>query len=179
MAAIYSVFHAKPAFSYRKFWAPGPPISKFSTPLQSKWAPIYVIKTFSSFRSGCLLQMMHVFQFQKWIRELFLIFGRVRFFMLHITQPQWMLLVKVLLLNPILIMNSDCFCPYTSKKSVLHCEMAGSVMESEASELKWWLPFWGCIPSTWQQNRNVCIARHSHDLYFQCLNCLFLWKAIV
>ena len=108
--------------------------------------------------------------------KIFLNFGRAQFFMLHITQQQWMLRVGVLLLNPILIINSDCFCPYTSKKSVLHCEMAGSVMESEASELKWWLPFWGCIPSTWQQNRNVCIARHSHDLYFQCLNCLILWK---
>ena len=56
-------------FSYRKFGAPRPPINRFNPPLESKWATIYVTKTFSSFQSSCLLQMMHVYQAQKWIEE--------------------------------------------------------------------------------------------------------------
>ena len=163
--SCYSVFHAKPAFSYRKYWAPGPPINKFSTPLESKWAPISVIKTFSSFHSGCLLQMMHVYQPQKWIGENISDFCESTISMLYFTQQRSMIPMGVLLLNPILIMNSDHFCPYTSKISVLQHEMAENVMESKGSELKCWLPLWSSAPSTWQQNWSDCIALNCHDLY--------------
>ena len=65
----YSVFHAKPAFSYWKFSAPGPLLSKFSIPLESTWAAIHVAKAFSSFHCGCWLQMMHVLWIKKWMWE--------------------------------------------------------------------------------------------------------------
>ena len=68
------------------------------------------------------------------LEKIFLIFVRMRFFMLHFMQQQSMM---VLLLNSIIIMNSDYLCPYTSKISVWQCEMTGNVMECEGSELKW------------------------------------------
>ena len=62
-------------------------------------------------------------------KKIFLIFVKARFFMMHFTQQQSMIPVGVLLLNPISIMISDHFCPYTSTISVLQREMKGNVLE--------------------------------------------------
>ena len=63
----YRVFHANRAFSYPKFWAVELPGGECNSPLESKWAPIFVLKTFNSSQRGCPLQMGNVIQPQKWI----------------------------------------------------------------------------------------------------------------
>ena len=141
-------FHAKPAFSYRKFSAPGPLVSKFSIPLESTWAPIYVTKAFSSFHRGCWLQMMHVFLTRKMDRRKYFDFCDSAIFHVVFHSATINDASGVLLLNPTLIMKSYYLCPFTRKISV--CEMTGNVMKREGVEFKWWLQFWSGIPSMWQ-----------------------------
>ena len=109
--------------------APGPPINKISTPLESKSAPIYVIKTFCSFHSGCMLQLMHVYQPPKWTRENISDFCESAIF--HVAFH----IATINDTSGCVAFNYDYFCSYMRKISIMQGEMADNVMERR-SELK-------------------------------------------
>ena len=92
--------------------------------------------------------MLHVFWTQKWIWENIsdLCDSAIFHFAFHSTTISNANGSDAF--KPILSINSDYLCPFTSKITIWQCVMMGNVIEWEGSELKWWLPFWSGVPST-------------------------------
>ena len=91
-----------------------------------------------------------------------------RFFMLHFTEQQFMISVNVGLFQPKMVIDSDFFGPHTRKISVIQCVLAENEMEGNWSKFKWWMSFWGIVPSSQLQNRCIFFALDGHDISSKC-----------